>query len=143
MSASSIAGAPTAARRRSGTVPAPGAHRVTKREFVDRVSRRSGWSPAVVSEVYEAVLDEIRESIAVGDVIVLTGFGRFYRQNHKGHEVHFGRTTIKAYPVLKFSASRSANHRVHALMSERAACRNEDLAGEDPDDEDDEGPPGV
>lgn len=86
--------------------------RISKREFISRVASRSDQSIKLVGEVYEALLKELTEAVQRGDVVVLTGFGRFYRQAHKGHKVRFGKKDVDDYSVLKFSASRSINRRL-------------------------------
>lgn len=90
--------------------------RVSKRDFISRVAIRTGLSIRLVSEVYEAILDELRDLVRDRHTVVLTGFGRFYLQEHKGHKVRFGKSAVKDYAVLKFSASRSMNR---ALDDER------------------------
>lgn len=85
------------------------ARRINKREFIARASVRSGQSQRLVSAVYEAIIKELLESVVRGEAVVLTGFGRFYRQDHKGHKVRFGKEDVDGYSVLKFSASRSMN----------------------------------
>ncbi|MGI8306959.1 HU family DNA-binding protein [Saccharopolyspora hattusasensis] len=86
--------------------------RISKREFISRVAVRSDLSIRVVSEVYEALLGELTDAVSGGETVVLTGFGRFYRQAHKGHKVRFGKQDVDDYSVLKFSASRSINRRL-------------------------------
>jgi nucleoid DNA-binding protein len=113
--------------------------RISKREFITRVAARSGnlieVAPEdplkvvgdgstrivevvnddrrkVVADVYEALIDELLEVVSSGGSVVLTGFGRFYRQDHKGHKVRFGKSAVSSYPVLKFSASRSVRPRI-------------------------------
>lgn len=88
--------------------------RVNKREFIARVARSSGYPISVVSVVYESLFEELTEAVRDGEDVVLTGLGRFYRQDHKGHKVRFGRNDISDYCVLKFSASRSVNRRLGA-----------------------------
>lgn len=87
----------------------PDPRRVSKREFISRVASRSGQPIRVVNLVYESILDELMAAVCGGENVVLTGFGRFYRQAHKGHKVRFGKNAVGDYPVLKFSASRSMN----------------------------------
>lgn len=99
--------------------------RISKREFISRVASRSGTTVRSVSDVYEALFGELTEAVAGGETVVLTGFGRFYRQDHKGHKVRFGKEDVDDYSVLKFSASRSLNRRL------------DDEADEDYNDEDD------
>lgn len=90
--------------------------RVSKREFISRVAARSGHSIKTVSGIYEALFDELIDSVSSDESVVLTGVGRFYRQDHKGHKVRFGKSAVDDYSVLKFSASRSANRRLHGDM---------------------------
>jgi nucleoid DNA-binding protein len=94
--------------------------RISKREFIARVAARSGWPIKTVSSIYEGIFGELTEAVSQGETVVLTRFGRFYRQAHKGHKVRFGKQDIDDYSVLKFSASPSVNRH---------------LDGEDLDDE--------
>ena len=96
-----------------GTTKRP---RISKRAFISRVAARSDQSVRVVSEIYEALFGELTTAISSGETVVLTGFGRFYRQAHKGHKVRFGKDDVDDYPVLKFSASRSANRRLEYAL---------------------------
>ncbi|MER6367196.1 HU family DNA-binding protein [Streptomyces mirabilis] len=86
--------------------------RVSKREFISRVATRSGLPARTVSKVYESLLGELTGAVSCGETVVLTGFGRFYRQDHKGHKVRFGRSDVDDYVVLKFSASSTFNRRL-------------------------------
>ncbi len=83
--------------------------RISKREFIARVSAHSGWPIKTVSSIYEGIFSELTEAVSQGETVVLTRFGRFYRQAHKGHKVRFGKQDIDDYSVLKFSASPSVN----------------------------------
>lgn len=91
------------------TTEQPDIRRISKREFISRVSARSGQPLRVVSSVYESIILELLSAVTKGEAVVLTGFGRFYRQDHKGHKVRFGKEDVDDYSVLKFSASRSMN----------------------------------
>ncbi|MER6520095.1 HU family DNA-binding protein [Streptomyces sp. NPDC001553] len=86
--------------------------RVSKREFISRVATRSELPTRVVNKVYASLLGELTGAVCRGETVVLTSFGRFYRQDHKGHKVHFGRSDVDDYVVLKFSASSSFNRRL-------------------------------
>ncbi|MEU0942498.1 HU family DNA-binding protein [Streptomyces canus] len=86
--------------------------RVCKREFISRIATRSGLPVRVVKEVYESLLGELTGAVSCGESVVLPSFGRFYRQDHKGHKVRFGKSDIDDYVVLKFSASSSFNRRL-------------------------------
>lgn len=83
--------------------------RVSKRELISRIAWSSGHPKPVVTAVYEAFIDELTSAVTRDEDVVLTGFGRFYRQDHKGHKVRFGKNDVGPYHVLKFSASRSLN----------------------------------
>lgn len=93
-----------------------GEGRVSKREFVSRVARRAGVPVRVASSVYEAGIEELLSIIADGDRLTLSGFGKFYPQEHKGHRVRFaddnGTDEIDDYAVLKFSATRAVNKQI-------------------------------
>jgi DNA-binding protein HU-beta len=98
------------------TVTDRDAGRVSKREFQQRFARRAGVSLRTATTVYDAMIDELKELVAAGNRVTLTGFGKFYMQEHKGHAVHYksedstGR--VEDYSVLKFSATRTLNKRV-------------------------------
>ncbi|MBB6121572.1 HU family DNA-binding protein [Nocardiopsis algeriensis] len=86
--------------------------RVTKRVYIASVARRAGLPKRVVSQVYDAAMAELLDVVGRGSRLVLTGFGSFERQWHKGHPVRFtgaGNTRVDDYSVLKFSATRQTN----------------------------------
>lgn len=72
---------------------------------------------ALTEIVYEAAITELMDCIASDQDVVLTGFGRFYKQMHKGHRVQFAGADgdpgyIDDYPVLKFSSTVDTNRRL-------------------------------
>lgn len=97
--------------------------RVSKREFLARVSSSSGMPLKTVSRVYDEILDELLDTMRRNEALMLTGFGKFYPQAHKGHRVQFaGDGAIDDYQVLKFSATRAVNKSLlEAPREERAA----------------------
>lgn len=97
--------------------------RVNKREFISRVATRTGLPVRVVKNVYESLLGELTGAVSCGETVVLTSFGRFYRQAHKGHKVRFGKSNVDDYVVLKFSASSSLNRRL--VVDENETSRPE------------------
>ncbi|MDE3723951.1 HU family DNA-binding protein [Nocardiopsis sp. N85] len=99
----------------AATQPPTGSGRVTKREYIASVARRAGLPKNVVSQVYDAAMAELLDVVSQGDRLVLTGFGSFERQWHKGHPVRFTKaddTRVDDYSVLKFSATRQTNQRI-------------------------------
>lgn len=90
--------------------------RVSKREFVQRVARRGNLPLPVAQQVYDALIEELIDLVSKGNNVTLTGFGKFYPQEHKGHRVRFadadGSSQIDDYTVLKFSATRAVNRSV-------------------------------
>ncbi|MEO3931308.1 HU family DNA-binding protein [Micrococcaceae bacterium Sec7.4] len=103
----------------------PDQNRVSKREFLAQVSGTSEIPLRTVTSVYDAILDELLETMRRGDALMLTGFGKFYPQSHAGHRVQFaggGGEAIDDYFVLKFSATRAVNKSLlEAPREERAA----------------------
>ncbi len=53
---------------------------MNKRELVNDVAVRLGREPAEVAEVVDAVIDTIVRTVAIGDRVVIQGFGTFLRQ---------------------------------------------------------------
>lgn len=100
--------------------------RVSKREYVNRLARRAGVPVRTASAVYEAAVEELLSIVRSGDRLTLTGFGRFYPQEHKGHRVRFadedGTSEIEDYAVLKFSATSSVNKKL-GVSSEKTATK--------------------
>lgn len=124
-----------------------GPNRVSKREFLARVSGNSDIPARTVNRVYDAIIAELMDTMRRGDQLMLTGFGKFYRQEHKGHRVQFadkGSSAIDDYFVLKFSATRNVN-KVLALKPTEAELEvreeffeAEPYLGYDPDEVDDD-----
>jgi DNA-binding protein HU-beta len=85
---------------------------VTKQEFVDRVSSKTGSSRKDAAEAVDAVLDSITEILTQGGEINFTGFGKFSTQHRKERQGVNPRNpsqkvTIPAATVPKFSAGSS------------------------------------
>lgn len=92
--------------------PAVANNRMTKTELMHAVSRKTGVDLPTVRAVYTAIVEEIVSTVRDGGVVMLTGFGRFYRLHKAGHAVQFmksGTGRVKGYDVLKFSASSTLN----------------------------------
>jgi len=82
---------------------------VTKQEFVDAVSSRSGLSRRDAAKAVDAVLDSITTALKRGDQVSFTGFGKFSTQFRKERQGVNPRNpgqkvTIPAATVPKFSA---------------------------------------
>jgi len=106
-----------------------GGGRVNRSDFLVRVAKRANVDARTVGAVYDAVIEEIIDVVGSGDRLTLTGFGKFYRQVHKGHPVQRvteegklggsdGLRTVDDYAVLKFSATRSVNRRLDVEVDE-------------------------
>lgn len=97
--------------------------RITKTAYTSRVARRAGLPVRVVADVYKHAVDELLDITLHGETLLLTGFGSFYTQLHKGHPVQFSESDEKIpdYLVLKFSASPGLNRSLSGLrgVSER------------------------
>jgi DNA-binding protein HU-beta len=82
---------------------------VTKSDFIDAVANRSGLSKKDAGAAVDAVLESIKDSLANGDDVVFTGFGKFSVQNRKARtgvnpRNPGERVNIPASNVPKFSA---------------------------------------
>jgi nucleoid DNA-binding protein len=112
-----------------------GPNRVSKREFLAKVSNRSQIPPRTVNRVYDTIIAELMNTMQRGDQLMLTGFGKFYPQAHKGHRVQFADTGARAiddYFVLKFSATRNVNKALAQKPSEQDLEAREELFEADP-----------
>lgn len=112
----------------------PEQQRVSKREFLAQVSTRSRIPAKTVNRVYDTILAELMDTMRRGDQLMLTGFGKFYPQAHKGHRVQFADNGVEAiddYFVLKFSATRSVNKSLMQEPSDAQAEFTEDFVDED------------
>jgi len=109
-----------------------GGGRVNRSDFLVRVAKRANVDARTVGAVYDAVIEEIIDVVGRGDRLTLTGFGKFYRQVHKGHPVQHvteeGKLggsddlrTVDDYAVLKFSATRAVNRRLEVGAVEDGA----------------------
>ena len=82
---------------------------MTKQEFVDRVSQKSGLSRKDAATAVDAFLDSITESLRSGEEVAFTGFGKFSTQHRAARQGvnprnPSERVSIPAARVPKFSA---------------------------------------
>lgn len=81
---------------------------VTKQDFVDEVSSRSGLSKADAGRAVDAFLDSVESALTTGQSVNFTGFGKFsvsHRAARMGVNPRTGeKVHIAAARVPKFSA---------------------------------------
>jgi DNA-binding protein HU-beta len=82
---------------------------VTKQDFVDAVSSRTGMSRRDAGTAVDAVLDCITDALRRGDAVSFTGFGKFHTTRRAAREGVNPRNPsqkvyIAAATVPKFSA---------------------------------------
>ncbi len=82
---------------------------MTKAEFIDRVSARSGLSKRDASTAVDAFLDCVTDALKDGEAVSFTGFGKFSIQQRAARQGVNPRrpgekVTIPAATVPKFSA---------------------------------------
>lgn len=82
---------------------------MTKAEFIDRVSARSGLSKRDASTAVDAFLDCVTDALKDGESVSFTGFGKFSIQQRAARQGVNPRrpgekVTIPAATVPKFSA---------------------------------------
>ena len=106
--------------------PAP--CRVHNKEFFRGVVARVHLPEEVISEVYQAMIEEMLEIFGRGEYLVLRGLGLFYPQIHRGHQVQFAKdkSKIDNYAVMKFSSKRDVNKRLGEAL-ERNGIGIDDL----------------
>lgn len=94
--------------------------KVNRSEYLARVAKRIGVSRRVVIEVYNGMVEEFIVIMREERQLLLTGFGNFFIQKHKGHPVQFsgGSDVVDDYNVLKFAPSNILKKRVRNDESE-------------------------
>ena len=84
---------------------------MTKAEFIDKVSDRSGLSKRDATKAVDAFLDSITDALKNGEAVSFTGFGKFSAQQRNARQGVNPRTgervQIPAATVPKFSAGSS------------------------------------
>lgn len=61
---------------------------MTRTELIAAVAERTGLTKIKAAHYVEATLDVIRETVAQGESVVLTGFGTFERRQRPAREFH-------------------------------------------------------
>lgn len=81
--------------------------KINRTDFLRNVSKRSGMTYAETNHLYDAMIEEIKETMRQGKRLTLTGFGNFYISKHKGHPFQFDKNNgkVEDYVVFKFSSS--------------------------------------
>jgi DNA-binding protein HU-beta len=92
---------------------------VTKQEFVERVSSKSGLGRREAAEAVDAIIDSITDALRNGEEVSFTGFGKFSTQHRKERQGVNPRNptqkvTIPAANVPKFSAGSSLKQAVRS-----------------------------
>jgi DNA-binding protein HU-beta len=92
---------------------------VTKQEFVERVSSKSGLGRREAAEAVDAVIDSITDALRNGEEVAFTGFGKFTTQHRAERQGVNPRNpgqkvTIPAARVPKFSAGSSLKQAVRS-----------------------------
>jgi DNA-binding protein HU-beta len=92
---------------------------VTKQEFVERVSSRSGLGRREAAEAVDAVIDAITDALRKGEEVAFTGFGKFSTQHRAARQGVNPRNPsqkvqIPAARVPKFSAGSSLKQAVRS-----------------------------
>ena len=92
---------------------------MTKQDFIDRVSSKSGLSKRDAGQAVDAFLETVTESLVRGDQITFTGFGKF-STSHRAARMGVNprnpseKVHIPAATVPKFQAGSSLKSAVKA-----------------------------
>ncbi len=91
---------------------------MNKGEIVQKISDETGLTQRQVDQVVTSFLECIKEGVAQGDKITLTGFGTFQKKDRKGRTGRNPRTgeeiQIPASSVPAFSAGKQFKDTVKA-----------------------------
>ena len=90
---------------------------VTKQDFVDRLTQKTGMGKRDAQKAVDAFLDTVTDSLTRGDSVTFTGFGKFsvaHRAERQGVNPRQPgqKVTIPAATVPKFSAGTGLKERV-------------------------------
>lgn len=90
-------------------------NRVSRQQFLDYVAAKNGVTVDSLVTAYDMIFDGIYDIVKSNKRLCLNGFGTFYLQMHKGHQMQFG-CDVKSddYAVFKFSASNTLNKRIRS-----------------------------
>lgn len=84
---------------------------MTKNELIEKVAKKVGLTKKAAAESVAAVLNGVRDALAKGDKVVLTGFGTFKVRNRaarKGRNPQTGTTIqIAGHKLPGFTAGKA------------------------------------
>jgi len=84
---------------------------MTKQELIDALAQKAGVSKVVAGECLNIILDEVGKTLAKGQEVVLTGFGKFLvskRKARMGRNPQTGASLkIPATTVPRFKAGKA------------------------------------
>lgn len=85
--------------------------RMNRKDLIAYMAEQNGVSTDEAATAYAMTTKAIRDVVARGVKLSLSGFGVFYLQKHRGHPVQFqsGDDATGDYLVFKFSASNTLN----------------------------------
>lgn len=84
---------------------------MTKKDFIDVVSKKGHLTKKAAAEAIDVFLEEVTRALKKGERVILSGFGTFYISKVADKQiVPFGqedkRTTIKSHRVVNFRAGK-------------------------------------
>lgn len=84
---------------------------MTKKDLIEKISKKVGLTKKAASESVETTLSAIKEAVARGDKVVLTGFGTFKiraRSPRKGRNPQTGQAIqIPGHKLPGFTAGKT------------------------------------
>lgn len=100
----------SAVERRRPSEP-DGERRMSRKNLVAYMAAKYDISEDDAQSAYRMTTEAIRDLVASGARLSLSGFGVFYLQTHRGHPVRFQAAGERtgSYLVFKFSASNTLN----------------------------------
>jgi len=84
---------------------------MTKKDLIERIAKKVGLTKKAATEAVEAMLGSVKDALARGDKVVLTGFGTFRvrsRSTRKGRNPQTGKPIqIPGHKLPGFTAGKA------------------------------------
>lgn len=91
--------------------------KINKKDFVKTISQKNNISYKAAEFCYDIIIKGIINEVSKNHKLMLSGFGTFYLQNHRGHFVPSDDLKNKKCTnclTFKFSASKTLNKQIRA-----------------------------
>ena len=95
---------------------------LTKADIVESVHKQLGFNKVESSEIVEILLEIIKESLELGEDVLISGFGKFCVQNkrkRRGRNPHTGEDLmLNPRRIVSFKCSKGLRDMIHDYSGE-------------------------